>query len=451
MPDYKADVKKFAQTSEEKPVTARSFRDSVLRSFRSKKGESEDNPFDFSGSSKEKNHARRLYTDEELDRARTRLFISALKLHRLAVLAKKKDFIDGIRGSITANMYDLVSPHRLSFLGTLSFLIPIISTTFASAAFRFNNFLSSSLPWVIVDEASQATPLSALLLMQKAKRFLVVGDPLQLTPVVTLPDSLSELLCGKEELLRKWSPHLHSLQQLADGANPFGAFVGPEEHKIWSGLPLRLQRRSYPPMFNICNRIAYSGQMVLSPEMKVDKTPERFIESYWVDVVPARPSLSNCVSEEVGAAEEVLNHIDVQIAMKHLQGEVFEKKSVLICTPFRTAAATLRKRIKKTGNWLEVERIGTVHTLQGRQSDIVIVVLGSKTNKDGFGARNWATSTPNLLNVAVSRAKETVIFIGNYEDWKEHNYVPTIMAELEDYGKGRLKLSEVLNEPERNN
>ena len=174
MPDYKADVKKFAQTSEEKPVTARSFRDSVLRSFRSKKGESEDNPFDFSGSSKEKNHARRLYTDEELDRARTRLFISALKLHRLAVLAKKKDFIDGIRGSITANMYDLVSPHRLSFLGTLSFLIPIISTTFASAAFRFNNFLSSSLPWVIVDEASQATPQSALLLMQKAKRFLVV-------------------------------------------------------------------------------------------------------------------------------------------------------------------------------------------------------------------------------------------------------------------------------------
>ena len=90
--------------------------------------------------------------------------------------------------------------------------------------------------------------------------------------------------------------------------------------------------------------------------MKVNKTPERFIESYWVDVVPPRPSLSNCVSEEVDAAEDVLNHIDAQVAMKHLQGEVFEKKSVLICTPFRTAAATLRKRIKKTGNWLEVER-----------------------------------------------------------------------------------------------
>ena len=81
----------------------------MLRTFGSKKAESEENPYDFSGSMKEKNHARRLYTDEELDRARTRLFISALKLHRLAVLAKKKDFIDGIRGSITANMSAVVS------------------------------------------------------------------------------------------------------------------------------------------------------------------------------------------------------------------------------------------------------------------------------------------------------------------------------------------------------
>ena len=65
------------------------------------------------------------------------------------------------------------------------------------------------LPWVIVDEASQATPQSALLLMQKTKRLIVVGDPMQLRPVVTLPESLSELLCGKDELLRKWSPHLN--------------------------------------------------------------------------------------------------------------------------------------------------------------------------------------------------------------------------------------------------
>ena len=75
MPDYKADIKKFAQTYEEKPVTARSFRESVLRAFGSKKGEFEENPFDFSGSSKEKNHGRRLYTDEELDRASSCSFL----------------------------------------------------------------------------------------------------------------------------------------------------------------------------------------------------------------------------------------------------------------------------------------------------------------------------------------------------------------------------------------
>lgn len=59
--------------------------------------------------------------------------------------------------------------------------------------------------------------------------------------------------------------------------------------------------------------------------MKVNKTPERFIESYWVDVVPPRPSLSNCVSEEVDAAEDVLNHIDAQVAMKHLQAKFLKR------------------------------------------------------------------------------------------------------------------------------
>ena len=49
------------------------------------------------------------------------------------------------------------------------------------------------------------------------------------------------------------------------------------------------------------------------------------------------------------------------------------------------------------------------------------------------------TSSPNLLNVAVSRAKETVIVIGNYADWEDHNFISSILGSLEDYGKGLVK------------
>ena len=51
------------------------------------------------------------------------------------------------------------------------------------------------------------------------------------------------------------------------------------------------------------------------------------------------------------------------------------------------------------------ERVGTIHTVQGREAEAVIFVLGAP-NADQTGARAWAGKEPNLLNVAVTRAKE---------------------------------------------
>ncbi len=107
-----------------------------------KEDETSSNPvsrFDFSGRDKEKNHVRRLYTSEELDRKRTQLFLSALQLHKLTIFAKRDDFVEGIRGSLQANMYDLGSPNRHAFLGTIAFFIPVISTTFAASAYKFKS------------------------------------------------------------------------------------------------------------------------------------------------------------------------------------------------------------------------------------------------------------------------------------------------------------------------
>lgn len=59
---------------------------------------------------------------------------------------------------------------------------------------------------------------------------------------------------------------------------------------------------------------------------------------------------------------------------------------------------------------------GTIHTMQGQESVVVIVVLGGNTTN--HGARNWAVSEPNLLNVAVTRAKRRLYVIGDISDWK---------------------------------
>ncbi len=73
--------------------------------------------------------------------------------------------------------------------------------------------------------------------------------------------------------------------------------------------------------------------------------------------------------------------------------------------------------IENPGAWI-VDSIGTVHTFQGKEAQGVILLLGAPSPTQN-GARNWATTNVNLLNVAVSRAKQNFYVVGNHKLWSE--------------------------------
>lgn len=53
------------------------------------------------------------------------------------------------------------------------------------------------------------------------------------------------------------------------------------------------------------------------------------------------------------------------------------------------------------------------------------MVLGGNTAASG--ARNWAVSEPNLLNVAATRARRRFYVIGDRNDWKRRALFCDIM------------------------
>ncbi|MNP49995.1 hypothetical protein D3C76_1442210 [compost metagenome] len=58
----------------------------------------------------------------------------------------------------------------------------------------------------------------------------------------------------------------------------------------------------------------------------------------------------------------------------------------------------------------------------------MVLVLGGNLQKPG--ARAWAASRPNLLNVAVSRAKQRLYVIGDRTQWQALRYFSTLAKNL---------------------
>jgi DNA helicase related protein len=71
-------------------------------------------------------------------------------------------------------------------------------------------------------------------------------------------------------------------------------------------------------------------------------------------------------------------------------------------------------------------RANTIHTMQGQEAKVVIFILGGAS----AGARAWASAKPNLLNVALTRAKEYIYIVGDKDAWGGLNYFSVAAREI---------------------
>lgn len=384
------------------------------------------------GGCKEILHSMAPWCNTEVKILRHEVFIAAMKLH--------KAFIDGAAKPLHNNLgafmqgfstqkYKVEVRDFVPDLWSSFFLVvPSASTTFASAGKMLEHLPKESLGWLLIDEAGQATPQSALGAIMKAKRVVIAGDPMQLDPIVTLPDKLIKRLCEQFGVnKRRFVSPAASVQTLADTASLYFAEFSSTLGYRLAGIPLLIHRRCNNPMFNISNTIAYSGLMIHKKDSGDSSIVKHLGSSQWFNVesdVQSKDKWSEAEGEAVIKLLSVLKNQNVT-------------PDLYIISPFRVVADNLREMIKKNKeltSWFELsyklnERVGTVHTTQGREAEAVILVLGAQGGKLK-SSREWVCATPNILNVAVTRAKEALYIVGNRGDWKNIKYFKNLCEEI---------------------
>lgn len=379
------------------------------------------------------------WTFPAYDKAREELFFAALQVRKAFILEspyiRRNLFVyEGyLNGKYTMAEKMEMFPHLLN---SVSVVVPVISSTFASIG-RFLKYAGNgSLGMLVVDEAGQAVPQSALGAIYRTKSAMVVGDPLQVEPVVTIPQVLMDILADSVGVPKDYKKMDNSVQSFADSMNEFNGMIG--ERQV--GCPLVVHRRCIEPMFSISNMISYDNRMFNKTNKKEVYLSEEqsFLlkKSGWIDVKGAEKDAKNHFVEK--QAQKVCQLLDKSTM---IYKDIFKTEDkIFIISPFKTVAASMRTYITDyfTSKGLERDQVkswtqkcvGTVHTFQGKDANEVFFVLGCSANS--IGAINWVVKKPNILNVACTRAKYRIAFIGDLDIWKNRRFFSDFMPELID-------------------
>lgn len=352
---------------------------------------------------------------EDWRRAREAVFLAALDVHRA--------FIESHPGEILANINlasdwlqgkDLPKQAASAAMESLCLIVPVISTAFASIPRMFSRIGREAIGWLLIDEAGQALPQQAVGAIWRAARTVVVGDPKQLEPVSGIPSTVEGALARCYGVDPLWWPSETSAQVLADQTMNLGTYLpDADKGQVWVGSPLRVHRRCDDPMFAVSNKIAYDGLMVHGKTVTSTPLPE----SCWIDVV-GKNSEGNWIPEEGLAVKALLTDLRDRYGV--------QPADIFMISPFRDCANRLAGLARQLG--FDTEKTGTVHTTQGKEEEVVVLVLGG--NRQRPGAKGWAAKRPNLLNVAVSRAKKNLYVIGDRAAWEKQKYFVTLSQRL---------------------
>ena len=256
-------------------------------------------------------------------------------------------------------------------------IFPIVVTTCISAH-RLGN-PKQYFDMVILDEASQCNTAMSLVPILRGKNLMLVGDPQQLNPVILLDANTNNLLKNKYHIAPEYDYISNSIYKTYLACDSVSDEVLLSHHYRCNRKIIEFNNKKY-----------YNGKLQIH-NSSTDEEPLVF-----VDVQNNTTNYKNTAPEECEQIIKFLkNHRD---------------KDIGIITPFINQKNLINEVIKEEG--IPAVTCGTVHAFQGDEKDIILFSL-ALTDKTYQKTYDWLKGNKELINVAVSRAKDKLILLTN--------------------------------------
>ena len=310
----------------------------------------------------------------------------------------------------------------------------IVVSTVASLAGKPEILQMKSFQRVIIDEASQILEPVLVGLLSHMRRFILIGDHKQL-PAVVLQDS--DVSAVKDEPLQQMG-----LSNLRNSLFERLYKRCREQEWDWAYAQLSHQGRMHQEIMQFPNLHFYEGSLqILPPSIPYhlrqlessawEGEDESFLSRRLVfiptlsDSGISRPKTNRYEAEEIGKL------VAQFIALYEQNGRTFTQESLGIITPYRAQIAQIRQVLSEKNIDLDLITVDTVERYQGGARDIILISLCTNTLSQLDSLISYSDEgVDRKLNVALTRAREHLIVLGNPELLKYNE----IYFELMRYG-----------------
>lgn len=310
-------------------------------------------------------------------------------------------------------------------------------------------FMLNFIDLLIMDEAGQVGPHVGAATFALASRAVVVGDVHQIEPISRISrgtDYANSARVGLHQLWQNGEPSAPHLVSEPSDSGPQGSMMrlaqsativvsaGTEKEP---GIFLAEHRRCRSEIIEFCNRLVYKNRLLPLSPPRPQEPP--LPPMAWAHVRGIEERVGNSRANE-SEAEAIAGWIakNADSWCRHYGKPIDEIVGVV--TPFKPQSGRIADSLKQHGEKFIKVTVGTVHSLQGAERPIII--FSPTYNADTAKGMRFDVK-PNMLNVAVSRAKDSFVVIGDVRLFRKKGGSPSAILGQMLFAEQRNEVTDV--------